>query len=432
MYLNYYGLRKEPFHITPDPEFLYLSPSHKEALAAIIYGIEQKKGFVTITGAVGVGKTTILRSYLDRAEKSHLKLVYIFNSDLTFKELLETIYQELDIAVESKEIPGMINDLYNVLIEEYKKGNTIVLVVDEAQNMPVHTLESLRMISNLETSKDKLLQIVLVGQPEFEEILNLPTMRQLKQRIAIRATILALTKDESVEYMKLRLLKAGARAGHIFTRGAVQTITKTARGIPRIINILCDNALITGFGRQTNPVTKAVAREIIRDFRGLPARSFSKRAIAATVAGALLILVLGGIAYVGLVDSKKLSDFVKSVPWGQNKQHRTISDAEQFGSPSREVVQERSEKPSSDSQAESPVTTRKVVIGDTLSKLALEMYGNSDVSMIKMIQEHNPGITDPDTIHLGSTIRFPVLPTNDPVTPGLRKTRSREGAKLTQ
>ncbi|MGB4224543.1 MAG: AAA family ATPase [Syntrophorhabdus sp.] len=204
MYLNYYNLKKEPFHITPDPEFLYLSPSHKEALGSIIYGIEQKKGFVVIIGAVGVGKTTILRSYLDTADKKHLKIIYIFNARLTFEELVKTIYQELGIDSKTDDIFDMVNNLYKILIDEYTKGNSVVLVIDEAQNVPVDTLENLRMLSNLETPKDKLIQIVLVGQPEFEERLNMEKLKQLKQRIAIRSTILPLTKPESLDYIEHR------------------------------------------------------------------------------------------------------------------------------------------------------------------------------------------------------------------------------------
>ena len=268
MYLAFYGLKKQPFHITPDPEFLYLSPSHKEALAAIIYGIEERKGFVTITGAVGVGKTTILRSYLETAETKRLKIIYIFNAKLTFEGLLKTIYQELNLPIESNDVVEMVNKLYEVLIEEYKQDNTVVLVVDEAQNMPIDTLESLRMISNLETSRDKLIQIVLVGQPEFEEELNLDRLRQLKQRLAIRSTILPLTKDESLEYIKFRLQKAGSPSASVFAAPALKKIVKKAKGIPRVLNVLCDNALITGFGYQKKPVTKKIVREIIRDFEG--------------------------------------------------------------------------------------------------------------------------------------------------------------------
>ena len=293
MYLSFYGLKKQPFHVTPDPEFLYLSPSHKEALAAIIYGIEERKGFIAITGAVGVGKTTILRSYLETAERKQLKIIYIFNAKLTFEELLKTIYRELNLPLEGNDVVEMVNRLYEILIKEYTQDNTVVLVVDEAQNMPVDTLESLRMISNLETSRDKLVQIVLVGQPEFEEELNLDRLRQLKQRLAIRATILPLTKEESLEYIKFRLQRAGSPTSSVFTTPALKKIIKKANGIPRVLNVLCDNALITSFGYQKKPVTKTIVEEIIADFQGTERSHFVRRQLPRVAALALLLLFLG-------------------------------------------------------------------------------------------------------------------------------------------
>ena len=173
MYQDYYRLKKEPFHITPDPEFLFLSPSHKQALGSIVYGVDNRKGFVVITGEVGVGKTTIVRSYLERVVKQQKKIIYIFNSNLSFGNLLKTIYKELGLDARTDDTVEMLDGLYQVLMEEYKQGNTVLLIVDEAQNMPIETLENIRMLSNLETSKIKLLQIVLIGQPEFEKMLNL-------------------------------------------------------------------------------------------------------------------------------------------------------------------------------------------------------------------------------------------------------------------
>lgn len=280
MYLNYYNIKKEPFHITPDPEFLYMSPSHKEAMAAIIYGIEQKKGFVAIVGAVGVGKTTILRFYLDNADKEHMKIIYVLNARLTFNGLLKTIYEELDLPIETDDTMEMVNKLYRVLIDEYNKGNSILLVIDEAQNMPIETLEDIRMLSNLETTKEKLIQIVLIGQPEFEENLNNDRLRQLKQRIAIRSTILPLTNDESLDYIKHRILKAGGHVNTVFTKQALNEIARKAQGIPRVINILCDNSLITGFGYQQRPVGAKVVREVIYDIDGKKKQRFSKWQIA--------------------------------------------------------------------------------------------------------------------------------------------------------
>jgi general secretion pathway protein A len=412
MYLGFYSLQKQPFHMTPDPEFLYLSPSHKEALAAIIYGIEERKGFVTITGAVGVGKTTILRSYLESAETKRLKIIYIFNAKLTFEGLLKTIYQELNLPIESSDTVEMLNRLYEVLIEEYKQNNTVVLVVDEAQNMPVDTLESLRMISNLETSRDKLIQIVLVGQPEFEEELNLDRLRQLKQRLAIRSTILPLTKDESLEYIKFRLQKAGSPSTLVFTAPALKKIIKKANGIPRVLNVLCDNALITGFGYRKKPVTKKIVGEIVGDFEGSRRPSLHRWllptivALVVAVTGALWVMshlqpFLGKAEDFLFHDRKEQQSLVRetnpmSHPTPENDRSQPVGEAKQSTPPSPKDA--------------SAGITKKVAFGDTLSRLALEVYGSFDSEVIKQIREHNPQIADPNVIHPGNTIVFPRLP----------------------
>ena len=281
MYLNFYNLKKEPFQITPDPEFLFLSPSHKEALAAIMYGVEQRKGFIAITGEVGVGKTTILRSYLEEIDKETLKTIYIFNPNLSFSGLLKTIFQELGVDSKTEEPSGMVTQLYRILIDEYKKGGNVALVIDEAQNMPAETLENLRMLSNLETSKDKLIQIVLVGQPEFGEMLKRKELRQLNQRIAIKTTISPLVKEECMAYIQHRLTKASLHGSIMFTQSALKKIIAQSHGIPRIINILCDNALITGFGYQKERISVRVAKEVIADFKGHKGRGPLKWVFAA-------------------------------------------------------------------------------------------------------------------------------------------------------
>ncbi len=290
MYGDFYNLVKEPFHITPDPEFLFLSPSHKQALGSIIYGVKNRKGFIVITGEVGVGKTTILRSYLETVANSSTKVIYIFNASVTFKNLLRTIYKELGLHAKTDDVVEMLNELYQVLMEEYKQGHTVLLIVDEAQNMPIETLENLRMLSNLETSKDKLLQIVLIGQYEFEEILNLYKLRQLKQRIVIRSIILPLTEKESLAYIKYRLEKAASNGSPVFTRGALRRIVKKAEGIPRNLNILCDNALVTGFGYKRKPVNTKVVKEVIADFSGVEKPSLLKWVIPPA---ALLLFIVG-------------------------------------------------------------------------------------------------------------------------------------------
>ena len=304
MYLNFYHLRKEPFQITPDPEFLFLSPSHKEALASIIYGIEQRKGFVAIIGEVGVGKTTLLRSYLEEVDRKPLKIVYIFNSNVSFRGLLKTVHQELGLTAEADDAYEMVNRLHRWLIDEYKKGNNVVLIIDEAQNMPTETLENLRMLSNLETSKDKLMQIVLVGQPELEHKLNQKELRQLRQRIAVKATISPLTKEECMKYVRHRLSKVATKEAPVFTTEAMKQIVRKSQGVPRVINILCDNSLITGFGYQKRRIGSRIVKEVVADFEGRRRPGFWRWGLAVFV----LLLLLAGIFW--------MYRHSESPPWG--------------------------------------------------------------------------------------------------------------------
>ena len=291
MYLGFYGLEKEPFHITPDPEFLFLSPSHKEAFAAIVYGIEQRKGFVALTGEVGTGKTTVLRAYLKRIENTDVRPIYLFNPDLSFEQLLSTILRTLGMESEAdRSAPRMLESLQRRLIQEYREKHNIALLIDEAQNMPVETLEKLRMLSNLETTSDKLLQIVLIGQPELEKKLGLHALRQLNQRIAVRTKVRALHFKESEAYIQHRLSLAGCLRPDVFTPGAVRKIAQRAKGNPRVLNILCDNCLITGFGYQTETITPRIVMEVERDVLGRKCNPLWRWA---TVAACMVILAAG-------------------------------------------------------------------------------------------------------------------------------------------
>jgi general secretion pathway protein A len=301
MYSTFFGLDKEPFNITPDPDFLYLSPSHREALASLAYGIEQRKGFIAITGEVGVGKTTIIRSFLqgiNHAEpcpagkdnsplaticedNGHTKfnIIYIFHANVSFAALLKQICRELEIQPISEDSFELVNLLHEKLIEEYRQDHNIVVIIDEAQNMPIETLENLRMLSNLETTKDKLLQIILVGQPEFDRMLEMDKLRQLKQRIAIRCKISPLNKKDSADYIEHRLREAGSNAGAVFSRGALKSIIKHSRGIPRVINVLCHNAMVTGIGYQKRVINSKIIREAVADLEGKSLPAFSRWAI---------------------------------------------------------------------------------------------------------------------------------------------------------
>jgi general secretion pathway protein A len=268
MYLDFFKFRKNPFHITPDPDFLFPSPSHNIALSSISRAVEQRRGLVAVTGEVGVGKTTILRSYLEGTDPAKIRIVYIFNAALSFRKLMQQIVFELDIPTVDKDLPELIDSFFLYLHDEYKNNRRVVLIIDEAQNLPVETLERFQMLSNRE-SNEELLQVILVGQPEFENKLNLPELKDLKQRIESSCRIGALQPDESHAYIQHRLMKASSFHNPVFTKDALERIVKEARGIPRIINVVCDNALITAFGYQRNPVDDKIIKEVIKDLRGV-------------------------------------------------------------------------------------------------------------------------------------------------------------------
>ncbi len=231
MYLDFFGLEREPFHITPDPEFLFPSPSHKEAFATVMYGVQQQKGFVVVTGEVGTGKTTVLRAYLQKLKGSDIQPIYLFDPHLEFDELLEAILTELGAPPDAGQTQfARLQWLRHYLIDAYSAGRSVVLIIDEAQNMPVGTLEQLRVLTNLETTKDKLLQVLLVGQPELEEKLALHELRQLNKRVAVRATLRALGTEEATDYVKHRIRQAGGTPETVFTSAALKAIVNSAKG----------------------------------------------------------------------------------------------------------------------------------------------------------------------------------------------------------
>ncbi len=423
MYEEFYQLGQPPFRITPDPEFLYLSPSHKEALAAIVYGVDERKGFIVVLGEVGLGKTTIVRSYLAAHDPARLSPAYVFNANVTFKALLDTIYQELGIADKPADEFGMVNRLHQWLIEEYRQGRNVVLVVDEAQNMPVETLENLRVLSNLETATNKLLQIVLVGQPEFDDRLHLPELRQLRQRVAVRCTLLPFTDAESRAYVEYRLEKAGASTSSVFTRGALRRIVGQARGIPRTLNILCDNALITGLGYLKAPVTAAIVREVVGDLEG---RAGGGHRLRWAWASLTALFVVGGLLLAW--------SFGGSLPPGPGAAAGVPAPPPRLATEPPRSPSPLPAPPSAGNRAgeagpavgsaapppadRPPVATRIAQEGDNLYRLAFDVYGFANDEVLRRIVERNPKITDVDRILVGSSIRFPDVSDLRARTPG--------------
>jgi general secretion pathway protein A len=263
MYVAFYGLREKPFGVTPDPHFLYLAPSHRGALAELTYGVEEKKGFLLLTGEVGTGKTTLLHALLRRLD-AQTAAAFVFNSTLPFEALLEYALEDFGVSKAGDSYAQRLMALNSFLIERHRAGQNTVLIIDEAQNLSPESLEQVRLLSNFETPTEKLLQIVLVGQPELEERLALPALRQLKQRIALRCRIQRLTAGETVEYVRARLRIAGARDMGLFTPEALARVAAHAGGIPRVVNALCDHALLIGYADQERRIDRRIVDEAMR------------------------------------------------------------------------------------------------------------------------------------------------------------------------
>src|SRR2546430_1994955 len=246
MYLNFYGLADRPFNTTPNPKFLYMSPGHREALAQLLYGTQERKGFIVLTGKVGTGKTTLLHTLCQRLN-GQSAFSFVVNSTLRFDELLEYVLEDLGIAKGGDSRAQRLISLNNFLIERERAGQNTILIIDEAQNLDAATLEQIRLLSNFETATSKLLQILLAGQPELKAKLDLPELRQLKQRVVLRCQIPLLTPQEVPQYIRKRLRVAGAHDMNLFNEVAVERITEYSGGTPRVINILGDHCLLFGY-----------------------------------------------------------------------------------------------------------------------------------------------------------------------------------------
>ncbi len=266
MYKEFYGLRENPFNVTSDPGFLYLSHTHKEALNHLKYGITQRKGFVEITGEVGSGKTTLCRALLNQLD-SKTRTSYIFNPALPETQLLELILDDFGIIPDRRSKVVFIKQLNSFLLQQLANDNNVVLIIDEAQNLKSSTLETIRMLSNLETEKEKLLQIVLVGQPQLRDTLNSPNMLQLRQRISVRFHIRGLDIMETRNYINHRLTVAG-NSEVFFTDTAIELLFPYTKGIPRVVNIVCDKALLLGFVHGRHTIDIDIMEQSISELEG--------------------------------------------------------------------------------------------------------------------------------------------------------------------
>jgi len=264
MYNDYFGFRETPFNITPDPRYFYTNPIYQEAYATLLYGVRERKGFIVLTGEVGTGKTTLLRRLINNPE-GNVRLVFFYNTTLSFEELVSFACDELGLPVKGFGRLQKIQALNEFLIAQSKKGGTVVLLVDEAQNLTDDVLENLRLLSNLETASEKLLQIVLVGQTELDAKLNQPQLRQIKQRVALHCRLDRLKDREISPFVNYRLRTAGYEGEDLFTADAIREVASYSKGIPRVINIICDNALLIGYATSATQISADVIREVAND-----------------------------------------------------------------------------------------------------------------------------------------------------------------------
>jgi len=267
MYQRFFGLRESPFNVNPDPRYLYLTRQIQEALAGLTYGIQNRKGFILLTGEVGTGKTTLLNRLLDWLRGQRVATAFIFNSRLEVNHLFDFMMADFEIPYDSREKSHVLLRLNQWLLDRYRLGETAVLIVDEAQNLSSEVLEEIRLLTNLETSTEKLLQIVLTGQPELEEKLKVPELRQLRQRITLRCHTSALSLDETYGYIAERLRIAGSNGEPIFSKEAIQMVHQYSRGIPRVVNLLCEHSMINAYVDSLRPVPAHLVEEVAREFQ---------------------------------------------------------------------------------------------------------------------------------------------------------------------
>jgi general secretion pathway protein A len=291
MYKKFYGLKERPFEITPDPRYLYLSESHREALAHLTYALNEQKGFTVITGEVGTGKTMLVQMLLSRLD-NHTRTAHLFNPKLGTRDFFKYICQDFGLKTDGLSTKGeFLTLLHSFLMESYARRERVVLIIDEAHTLSPALLEEVRLITNLETPKAKLLQVILMGQQELDETLARTEFRQLKQRISLRFNLKPLNRQETAEYIVRRLKLAGARNNTLFDDDAIKEIYRHSKGIPRLINVICDNALMSGYVYEKHRIEKDIIREVTKDLDG----PFKRNGWKALFTRGIVIIVLAGV-----------------------------------------------------------------------------------------------------------------------------------------
>ncbi len=443
MFLDFYKLREQPFGVTPDPRYLYFSPGHREALASLFYGIETGRGFLSLIAEPGMGKTTLLFQLLQRW-KGYVHSAFLFQTQCDSRELIRYLLDDLGLKSGGEDIVRMHSELNDFLYQETKAGKRVVVFIDEAQNLSDSVLETVRLLSDFEAPDKKLLQIILAGQPELSERLSRPGLAQLRQRIAIPARLEALPAGEVVLYVQHRLRVAGYEGPDLFSPAALELIAKSSRGIPRLINNICFNALSLGCAMQKTQIDAGVAMEAVQELSldlPVPKAAGSQPRAVRTVKASLWSSVESRFRWIqdGFLGRRILSMALLLVAIGSlgiflGKRTRSatiqpsvlsgLNSASAAGSKSPESPAERHLAGSATGQTYAEV--RQAVDGgssiksfayvvqpkDTLRDLCMSMLGRYDRSVLSEIRELNPDLKNPDHLDVGQEIRLPISATN--------------------
>jgi general secretion pathway protein A len=419
MYNGYFGFRESPFNVTPDPRFFYTNPVYLEAYANLRYGIETKKGFIVITGEVGTGKTTLLRKLLHTLE-STVHSVFIFNTCLSFPELLQVTLQDLGLTPKGASKVSMLEQLNDYLINQLKQSHSVTMLIDEAQDLSDEVLENLRLLSNLETDREKLLQIVLMGQPELETKLGQIRLRQLKQRVALRCRLGPLKDEEVGPYIDFRLRTAGYQGKGLFPRDAVQQIAFYSKGIPRLINIICDNALLITYAESKKLVSAHTIKEVARDLRIRPegqvtktenvlAPKTGKQTLNPELTDQVPEHKLGLLVSAGVGTLLGILFFIGVA---------SVTDPQNFlniAGRSLEVVKHNLNQESVPKTANAEVEIKRkdqrVIVQDgaTISQIASDAYEANTILGMDLIKEFNPQIKNLNWVSAGQDLLLPSL-----------------------
>jgi len=413
MYNEFYSFSEQPFNVNPNPKFLFFTESHREALTSMIYGIKERKGFVSVAGETGTGKTTLIRQMLAKLDPS-VKVVFISQTKVSFEQLLRGVLLELGVSVGFQDKASLIRQFNHYLMERPGQDKNLAIIIDEAQHLSMEAMEDFRLLSNLETTTSKLVQIILVGQPELEEKLNSKELRQFKQRIAIRRRILPLREEDAKRYIEHRLKIVGSSTAQVFTSDAVSMICHYGQGIPRTINILCDNAFLIGYDRGKKKINALIIQEVIRYMEALPEQEGSrgetgyKRRIRPASLG--LKDLVSRFSYVAIA----LFCLIIVILLGR-EYVLNIKKSEQLTPPAQPVDDQKAvippTSPAIQTQPKPEIRVNMVIVKEnaTIRLLAQKYYNLSNVTLMDYILRFNPEMTNPELVKANEKINIPEI-----------------------